>query len=89
MERLRQEFKKIESHFFGKPLEVMRCLLADPKGQAHRAKLMTEVWQETVPMFGTIRQAVRRLNLALTDHNFGYVVRGCRKGIYRIVPIEK
>jgi len=89
MERLRQEFAKIESHFSGKLLGIMQCLLADSEGQASRTKLMKEVWGEAVQMFGTIRQVVFRLNTALTKQNFGYTIKGSRKGIYRLVPVEK
>ena len=87
MEHLRREFGKIESHFSGQSLGIMRCLLASPAGQASRKELMDDIW-EKVPMFGAIRQSVRRLNAVLIELNFGYIVRGSRKGIYRFVPIE-
>jgi len=89
MEHLRREFAKIGSHFSGKPLEVMQYLLATSKGQASGRKLWEDVWEKSAPTFGAIRQAVRRLNIVLTEHNFGYVVQGSRKGIYRFVPIKK
>ena len=89
IEQLRQEFAMIELYFSGKPMAVMQCLLAEPEGQASRAKLMKEVWGKAVPRFSAIRQVVRRLNADLKDRSFGYVVRGSRKGIYRIVPFEK
>jgi hypothetical protein len=89
VEYLRQEFEKIESQFSGISLEIMRYLLTFPEGQASHTKLMENVWGKKAPTFGAFRQSVHRLNIALTVRNFGYIVRGNRKGIYRFVPIKK
>ena len=89
VEYLRQEFTKIESHFSGTPLEIMRYLLTFPEGQANRNGLMQNVWGRKGATLGAIRQSVRRLNAILMALGFGYTVRGSRKGIYRFVPIEK
>ena len=88
VKRLRHDFVKIESHFSGQSLEIMQCLLASPEGQASRNGLIDGIW-EKVPTFGAIRQAIRRLNAVLTKLNVGYTVRGNRKGIYRLLQIEK
>ena len=89
MEHLRQEFAKIESHFSSTSLEIMRYLLTFPIGQANRKGLSQNVWGRKGATFGAIRQAIRRLNTALTIRDFGYIVRGSRKGIYRFVPLER
>ena len=89
VEHLRREFAKIESHFSSTSLEIMRYLLTFPIGQANRKGLMQNVWGRKGTTFGAIRQAVRRLNTILTIRDFGYIVRGSRKGIYRFVPLER
>ena len=89
VEHLRQEFKKIESHFSGMSLEIMRYLLTFPVGQASRNGLMHNVWGRKGATLGAIRQSVRRLNAALKVWEFGYTIRGSRKGIYRFVPLER
>jgi DNA-binding winged helix-turn-helix (wHTH) protein len=89
VEHLRQEFKKIESHFSGMSLEIMRYLLTFPVGQANRNGLMHNVWGRKGATLGAIRQSVRRLNAALKVWEFGYTIRGSRKGIYRFVPLER
>jgi hypothetical protein len=92
VEHLRQEFAKIESHFSGQSLKIIRHLLATCNGQANRSQLMKAVLKKTTATFGAVRQAILRLNIELADHDFGYTVRGNlkgSKGIYRLVPVEK
>ena len=89
VEHLRRKFAKIESHFSSTSLEIMRYLLTFPTGRANREGLMQNVWGRKGATFGAIRQAVRRLNTTLTIRDFGYIVRGSRKGIYRFVPLER
>ena len=89
VEYLRQEFKKIESHFSGTSLEIMRYLLTFPVGQASRNGLRQNVWGRKGATLGAIRQSVHRLNAALTVREFGYTVKGSRKGIYRFIPLKR
>jgi hypothetical protein len=89
IEQLQQQFAKIESHFSDNSLKIMQYLFTLPEGQASRNGLMEKVWGKTVPTFGAIRQAIRRLNTDLTKRHFGYTIRGSRNGIYRFIPIEK
>lgn len=92
VEHLRREFAKIESHFSGIPLEIIRYILATEEGKTHREQLKANIWTENYPANPCFRRAINRLNAGLAKQDFGYTVNGNQKGaksIYQFVPIEK
>jgi len=87
IECLRQEFTKIEPSLSGQSLEIMQFLLLDtPNGQVRREELIENIWVDDVPTGGRVRNAIFELNRRLEELEFGYVVRGSRRGIFKIEP---
>jgi hypothetical protein len=84
MERLRKEFKKIEHRLANQSLEIMLLLLDTQWGQTSRDELIESIWTHSIPTFDRVRNAICVLNRQLDDLQFGYVVKGSRRGIIKI-----
>ena len=87
LDRLRAEFPLIKTSLSPRSREIMWSLLQTSEGMATREELIDQVWTENVPTWSCVRKAVHVLNKKLAQMKYGYIIRGSRKGVYRLRPL--
>ena len=89
LRQLRTDFSEIKLSLSLQSRELLWFLLNTANGKATREELIEGVWPKKIPTWGDVRKAVHSLNTALKQLNFGWIVRGERKGVYHLVPFSR
>ena len=89
LERLRATFSEIKLSLSLQSRDLLWYLLNTADGKATREELIESIWQKKVPTWGGVRKAVNSLNDTLKQLNFGWIVRGERKGVFHLVTFSR